>query len=64
MTYDACRAAYASMIADGATLRCACGCGTLIDASFHLGHDEQRTRIVGPMTSGCNLRMAGRARRR
>ena len=62
MTYDQCRAAYQAMLDDGATLRCACGCRRLVPRQgWHLGHDDQRTRIIGPMLSGCNLRLAGKA---
>lgn len=65
MTYDQARANYQRMLDDGATLHCACGCGRLVDANdWHLGHNDERTRIVGPMTSGCNLRLAGQARHR
>lgn len=65
MTYDQCRRAYQRMLDDGAVLHCACGCGRLVTEGFHLAHDElDRTVIVGPMTSGCNLRLAGRASRR
>ena len=62
MTYAQAKRAYQRMLDDGATLRCACGCGVLVDPrDWHLGHDDERTCIVGPMTSGCNLSAAGRA---
>lgn len=63
MTYDACRAAFQRILDDGATLSCGCGCGSAVPRSgWHLAHDDARTRIVGPMLSGCNLRLAGQAR--
>ena len=62
MTYDACRAAFQRMLDDGATISCACGCDKPVPRQgWHLAHDDERTRIVGPMLSGCNLRLAGRA---
>ena len=61
MTYDAARRAYQRLLDDGALL-CACGCEQPIEPSaWHLGHDDERTRIVGPMRPGCNLAAAGRA---
>lgn len=64
MTYAQAKRAYQRMLDDGATLRCACGCGVLVDPrDWHLGHNDARTRIIGPMTSICNLSAAGRASR-
>ena len=65
MTYAAAKGAYQAMLDDGAELHCACGCGDLVDgttrSSWHLGHDDERTKIVGPMKPSCNLSDAGRA---
>lgn len=63
MTYDQCRTAYQRMLDDGAVLHCADDCGARINPSlWHLGHaDDDRTRIVGPLTQRCNTSAAGRA---
>ena len=62
MTYAQAKRAYARRMAAGQAYACACGCGRTVDpADWHLGHDDERTCIVGPMTSGCNLSAAGRA---
>ena len=63
MTYDHCRAAYQSRMDAGLTYRCADGCGSLVDPlDWHLGHDDDdRGRIIGPLTSTCNLSAAGRS---
>ena len=64
MTYDQARTEYARRMAAGTTYTCACGCGRTVDsAAWHLAHDDERTRIVGPMTPSCNLSAAGRASR-
>lgn len=62
MTYDQCRARYQTMLADGVTIACACGCGVPIGPGFHLGHNDERTCIIGPMTPRCNTSAAGQAR--
>lgn len=63
MTYDQCRADYARRMADGERYPCADQCGAWVDPhDWHLGHDDlDRGRIVGPLTSDCNLSAAGRS---
>lgn len=60
MTFDQCRREYEQQLARE-PMDCADGCGLAIDPNdWHLGHDEDdRGRIVGPLTSTCNLRAAG-----
>lgn len=62
MTYDQAKRAYQRRMDSGQTYPCADGCGATVDPlDWHLGHDTNRTRIIGPQTPGCNLRAAGLA---
>lgn len=62
MTYDQCRAEYVRRMTVGEQYRCADECGAWIDPTdWHLGHNDDRSRAIGPLTSDCNLSAAGRS---
>ena len=42
----------------GSIVRC-WNCGTILDASFHLDHDDDRTGYRGPACARCNTSLAG-----
>ncbi len=63
MTYDQCRAAYQRQLDAGQSLPCADQCGRTINPNaWHLGHGDDRTVVIGPLTTWCNLSAAGKTR--
>ena len=63
MTYNQARRRYQRRMDDGERFECADNCGRIVDPNaWHLGHDNfDRSRLVGPLTSTCNLSAAGRS---